>query len=119
MNYLIEVLENYQIPYVILKKSYKRVTIKYNSNSILEIRQPKWFPDVEMIKFVEKHIDWIIVHKPIRPIPHTSYNNGDSYLLLGREYVLNIIYSNYQDVIKEYGTEEFAAKCITHSISFS
>ena len=99
MNYRIEVLELHQIPYVIYKKRYKRVSIKYNSSSVLEIKQPLRFPDVEMIKFVENHLDWILVHKPIRPLPHETYKNNDSYLLLGKEYILNINYSNYQDVI--------------------
>lgn len=98
MNYHIEILENNQIPYIIIKKSYKRVSVKYNSNCVLEIRQPLKFPDVEMIKFIEKHIDWIIIHKPIRLLPHEEYKNGDSYLFLGKEFSLNIIYSNYQDV---------------------
>ena len=98
MNYRIEILENYEIPYIIIKKNFKRVSVKYNQNCVLEIRQPLMFPNVEMIKFIEKHIDWIIIHKPIRPIPHEVYKNGDSYLLLGKEYILNIVYSNYQDV---------------------
>ena len=98
MSYRIEVLELHQIPYVVYKKRYKRVSIKYNSSSVLEVKQPLFFPDIEMIKFIEKHIDWILVHKPIRPVPHDTYKNNDSYLLLGKEYVLNIIYSNYQDV---------------------
>ena len=98
MNYHIEILEQNHIPYIIIKKKYKRVSVKYNANCVLEIRQPNSFPDVEMIKFIEKHIDWIIVHKPHRLLPHEKYVNGDSYLLLGKEYMLNIIYSNYQDV---------------------
>lgn len=99
MNYKIQILDDNNIPYIILKKSYKRVSIKYNSNCILEIRQPLFFPDVEMIKFIEKHIDWIIVHKPIKPVPHEYYKDGDSYLFLGKELTLKIVYSNHQDVI--------------------
>ena len=94
MNYRIQILDDNNIPYIILKKSYKRISLKYNFNCVLEIRQPIYFPDIEMIKFIEKHIDWIIVHKPIKPLPHETYNDGDSYLLLGREYTLKIIYSN-------------------------
>lgn len=99
MSYLIETLEVHNIPYVIYKKRYKRVSIKYNTNCVLEIRQPLGFPDVEMIRFVENHLDWIIIHKPIRPLPHETYKDNDSYYLLGKEYILNIIYSNYQDVL--------------------
>ncbi len=99
MNYKIQILEDNNIPYIIIKKRFKRVSIKYNSNCILEIRQPLGFLDVEMIKFVEKHIDWIIVHKPIKPLPHEKYVDNDSYLLLGKEYVLKIVYSNHQDVM--------------------
>ena len=99
MNYKIQILEDNNIPYIIIKKRFKRVSIKYNTNCILEIRQPLGLLDIEMIKFVEKHIDWIIVHKPIRPLPHEKYIDGDSYLLLGKEYVLKIVYSNHQDVM--------------------
>ena len=99
MNYKIQILDDNNIPYVILKKSYKRVSVKYNLNCILEIRQPLFFPDIEMIKFVEKHIDWIIVHRPIKPMPHENYKDGDTYLFLGKELTLKIVYSNHQDVI--------------------
>lgn len=99
MNYRIQILDDNNIPYIILKKSYKRISVKYNFNCVLEIRQPIYFPDIEMIKFIEKHIDWIIVHKPIKPLPHETYKDGDSYLLLGREYTLKIVYSNHQEVI--------------------
>ena len=65
----------------------------------MEIRQPINFPDVKMIEFIEKHIDWILIHKPNRPIPHEKYKNGDTYLFLGKEYKLVINYSNYEDVL--------------------
>jgi predicted metal-dependent hydrolase len=99
MNYNIKILDDYKIPYIIIKKNYKRVTVKYNSNTVLEIRQPINFPDVRMIEFIEKHIDWILIHKPNRPIPHETYKNGDTYLFLGKEYRLVINYSNYEDVL--------------------
>jgi hypothetical protein len=57
MGYLIQVLDNHNIPYIIIKKRFKRLSLKYNVNSVLEVRQPINFPDVEMIKFVEQHID--------------------------------------------------------------
>lgn len=98
MNYNINILDNHNIPYIIIKKNYKRVTVKYNTNSVLEIRQPIGFSDVRMIEFIENHIDWILIHKPNRPIPHETYKNGDSYLFLGKEYKLVVNYSNYQDV---------------------
>lgn len=99
MSYTINILDSYNIPYIIIKKTYKRVTVKYNSNAVLEIRQPINFPDVKMIEFIEKHIDWILIHKPNRPIPHEKYKNGDTYLFLGKEYKLVINYSNYEDVL--------------------
>ena len=99
MNYNIKILDDYKIPYIIIKKNYKRVTVKYNSNTVLEIRQPINFPDVRMIEFIETHIDWILIHKPNRPIPHETYKNGDTYLFLGKEYRLVINYSNYEDVL--------------------
>ena len=54
MSYTINILDSYNIPYIIIKKTYKRVTVKYNSNAVLEIRQPINFPDVKMIEFIEK-----------------------------------------------------------------
>ena len=58
MNYRIEILENYEIPYIIIKKNFKRVSVKYNQNCVLEIRQPLKFPNVEMIKFIEKQSNY-------------------------------------------------------------
>ena len=98
MNYNIKILDDYKIPYIIIKKNYKRVTVKYNSNTVLEIRQPINFPDVRMIEFIEKHIDWILIHKPNRPIPHETYKNGDTYLFLGKEYELTIFKSKYPQI---------------------
>lgn len=99
MGYLINILETNNIPYIIIKKKYKRVSAKYNVNSVLEIRQPRNFPDIEIIKFIEKNIDWIIEHKPNKPLPHDSYCDNDSYFLLGQEYIIRIVYSNYETVL--------------------
>lgn len=99
MGYLIQILDSYNIPYIIIKKRFKRLSLKYNVNSVLEVRQPINFPDVEMIKFVEQHIDWVLEHKPNKPVPHETYHDGDSYLFLGKELVIRIVYSNYETVI--------------------
>lgn len=99
MGYLIQILDSYNIPYIIIKKRFKRLSLKYNVNSILEVRQPINFPDVEMIKFVEQHIDWVLEHKPNKPVPHETYHDGDSYLFLGKELIIKIVYSNYETVI--------------------
>ena len=90
MGYLIQILDSYNIPYIIIKKRFKRLSLKYNVNSILEVRQPINFPDVEMIKFVEQHIDWVLEHKPNKPVPHETYHDGDSYLFLGKELIIKI-----------------------------
>lgn len=99
MNYRITCLEELKIPYLIQQKKVKRLTVKYNSNGILVITQPLGVSDVFVIKFIEEHLDWILNHKPVKPLPHEKYKDGDSYLLLGREHILEIVYSNYETVI--------------------
>jgi hypothetical protein len=99
MGYVINILDDHHIPYIIIKKRVKRLTIKYNLQMVLEIHQPVNFADVNVIKFVEDHIDWILNHKPNKPIPHESYHDGDSYLMLGKEYTIEIVYSNHETVV--------------------
>lgn len=99
MGYVINILDDHHIPYIIIKKRVKRLTIKYNLQMVLEIHQPVNFADINVIKFVEDHIDWILNHKPNKPIPHESYHDGDSYLMLGKEYTIEIVYSNHETVV--------------------
>lgn len=99
MGYVISVLDEQNIPYIIIKKRIKRLTIKYNASMVLEIHQPINFPDISTIKFVEDHIDWIINHRPNRPVPHETYKDGDSYFLLGKEHTIEIVYSNHETVV--------------------
>lgn len=100
MNYIIKCLEDNKIPYLIKKGNYKRVACSYNSLGTLIIRQPYSITDIKVINFCEKVIDWIIDHKPVKLLPHDSYNDGDSYLFLGKLYKLKICYSNHEEVIK-------------------
>lgn len=113
MNYRIICLEEQKIPYCVLKKNVKKLKIGYNQNSILVITQPYSVRDIDVIKVVEANLDWIINHKPNRPVPHNHYEDLDTYLLLGKEYKLEINYSNHENVIKT------ADKIIVYSASQS
>lgn len=99
MSYRIVCLEDLKIPYLICKKHVKRLSVKYNSNAVLVIVQPVNVDDILVIKFIEEHLDWILNHKPVKPLAHEEYHDGDSYLLLGKEYLIQIVYSNYETVI--------------------
>ena len=98
MNYSIRCLDEQKIPYHIIKGKYKRLLIKYDAYGILEIHQPLFLDDVRVIMFIEEHLDWIVKHKPCRPLPHDKYEDGMTYLLLGKEYLLEINYSNHENV---------------------
>ncbi len=100
MSYRIICLEELKIPYLICKKNVKRLRISYNQSSILVITQPYCVKDIDVIKVVESNIEWILNHKPFKPIPHETYNDFDIYLLLGKEYKLRINYSNHESVMK-------------------
>lgn len=101
MNYRIICLEELHIPYIIKVKNVRRLTVKYNSESILVITQPLYIREVSVIKFIEDHLDWILKHKPCKPTPHDNYKDDDTYLLFGKEYKLKIAYSNHETVVKE------------------
>lgn len=100
MGYLIRCLDDLGIMYVIKKGNYRRLTMKYTPLGILSINQPSILKDEVVIDFVEKHLDWITIHKPVRILPHSEYKDNDTYLLLGKEYIMKIIYSNHEEVIK-------------------
>ena len=97
----IDVLDYYKIKYKINIKDIKRLSLRYNKDNVLEINLPKRLDFSVAYDFINKHIDWILKNEPTRPLPHDSYSQGDSYLLLGKTYKLEIIYQHHEEVILE------------------
>lgn len=94
----IEILEKNKIEYVINKKKYKRLTVKYNKQGILSINIPNNMSMILVNNFISVHLDWIINHKPLHTGARENYQTGDKYLLFGRDLTINIINSKYEKV---------------------
>lgn len=94
-----KILDDQQIPYKVIRKNNLRLTIKYDDYGVLKIIVPNKISLSTAKEFVESHIDWIKKNKPVKDLPHLSYHDFDTYLLLGVRYQILICYSNYEEIL--------------------
>lgn len=94
----ISFLDELNIPYIIRKKKCKNLSIRFDEYGNLIITQPIIMSDISRDIFLKNHLNWIIKHYNNTKIIRTNYQSGDSYLLLGKEYTLDLFYNKHESV---------------------
>ena len=84
------------IEYTIKRSKRKTACLRILPDGTIEVRGPRVMTDVFVLNFVESKADWIIekrrevVEHQSKKRPHT-YQSGDVFLYLGKEYVLTLV----------------------------
>lgn len=98
------ILKSHSIKHKIVKAKTTRLVIKYDRNGVLIIRCPLKLNNNEIEEFVTKHLDWILErYEKSQPLKRNYIDNA-TYLFLGKEYDLKIIYSKHESVIIQENT---------------
>lgn len=97
----VSILDEYKIPYYIQNTKGRKLTVKYDRNGKLKILKPYRYPKDELIKFIEKNIDWIINHYDKSQPLSRNYQDGEEYLLLGKKYITKYFINKHEEVIKK------------------
>lgn len=100
MKYVLKIfeLEQYDIPYQVIKTKNKSLTLRFSRDIILMIRIPSYAKDEQVIDFIHRHLDWISKNYEKMKTQKVTYQNGSEYLYLGNKYHLSIIISNHEGV---------------------
>lgn len=94
----IDVLDKNNIKYEVRKQKRKSLTLSYDQKGVLLVKQPFFVSNDFVIDYINKHMDWIMKNKPLFELPHETYNDYDTYLILGKKYSLRICFNNYEEV---------------------
>jgi predicted metal-dependent hydrolase len=85
--------ELFNFDYVIKRQRRKTIALHVLDDATVEVRAPKWVPKIELIKFVEQRVDWIVEqrHKRIQKLAlKPQFKDGQYHYYLGERYRLNI-----------------------------
>lgn len=86
----------------IIRSRRRSLSLHVLSDGSLEIKAPWFIPRPFINDFIEKHSEWIEKRKKIvqkKQALKKSYSHGESYLYLGKEYILDI--GNYSEITIE------------------
>ena len=93
-------LDERNIPYVIIRKKVKSFRLKIDDKGIVKITYPYLTKEESLIKFVEKHIAWIIEKRKIVKSNEVLYENDSVHYVFGEKCILKINYSKTTRVDK-------------------
>lgn len=88
---MIKALEERGIPYVISYTKTNRVSIIVTKDAIVKLRFNKLVPLKKINEYVSDHIKWIEEKYLMYYVPPRCYKNNERYLILGKEYKLDIV----------------------------
>ena len=94
----LKILEENNIPYIIKKGNYKRITIGYYHKGYLTIKCPVNMPLLKLETFINSNIKWIINHKPDDFFKEHQYMDDEDYLFLGKSYKMKIFENKHSSV---------------------
>ncbi len=94
----IKLLEELEIAYIIKRGKYKRITIGYYHQQVLTIKCPKTLDINKLTFFIEKNIEWIKKHRPLKEYTEVFYTNNSWYLFLGKKYQIKLFSSKHPSV---------------------
>ena len=101
LNMKVLILDELNIPYYVKITKGRKLTIKYDKQGKVKILKPINYPPNEVIKFIEKNIDWITSHyEKSQPIER-KYIDGEDYLILGKHYQTKYFINKHEEVIKK------------------
>lgn len=101
------------IEVVVVYKRVRKVTLKVNTNAQVEVVCNKRVRKEYLISFVSKHIDWIrktLEKKQSAPKKSLNLLQGDTITIFGKNYILNIISSDKDEIELENGEIKFYLK---------
>lgn len=90
------------IEVVVVYKRVRKVTLKVNANAKVEVVCNKRVSKDYLVSFVSKHIDWIrktLEKKQSAPKKSLNLLQGDTITIFGKDYILNIISSDKDDIV--------------------
>lgn len=94
----IEILKKYKIDYKIKYSKRKTIGIHFSSYNELVIACPNRTKDEEIIRVIDKHINWILEHRETKAKPFNEIADGVKYELLGKEYIIRICQNKHEKV---------------------
>ena len=101
------------IEVVVVYKRVRKVTLKVNTNAQVQVVCNKRVSREYLISFVSKHIDWIrktLEKKQSAPKKSLNLLQGDTITIFGKDYILNIISSDKDEIELENGEIKFYLK---------
>lgn len=97
----IEALEVRGIPYQLVETKSLKVSIGVSKDAICKIRYHKSVSHEWLNDYVLRHIEWIEKTFIKYYRPKREFKNNERYLFLGKEYILNILKTNTNEIIVE------------------
>lgn len=98
---MIKALEERSIPYVISYTKTNKVSIIVTKEALVKIRFNKSIPLKRINEYVNDHIKWIEEKYLMYYVPKRCYKNNERYLILGKEYKLDIVLAKTNKVFTE------------------
>ena len=101
------------IDVLVVYKRVRKVTLKINTNAQVQVVCNKRVSREYLVSFVSKHIDWIkktLEKKQSAPKKSLNFLPGDVITILGKDYVLNIISSDKDDIVIDNSELKFYLK---------
>lgn len=99
----LKILVDNNIPYIIKKGKYKRITIGYYHKESLTIKCPINMPFQKLETFINSNIKWIINHKPKDLFKEHLYIDDEEYLFLGKLFTIKVFENKHPlvDIIND------------------
>lgn len=95
----IKVLDDLNINYIVRYSRRAKITIRINPMGIVNISVPHLVKATDVNQVIEKSIDWITKTRDKTKLPERIFINGEKYLFLGKEYLIEVVSSKYEKVL--------------------